>query len=146
MMDAIFGRALKGATKSVVVEADAFTISYRALYHGFKGDKRIPFSSITAIQFKEPGNWIAGYIQFSIKGGVEWQGPVNQDENAIQFDSKDAADFRALRDYAQSRMALGEGSPSTVSVADELAKLANLRDQGVLSEEEFAAQKVKLLT
>jgi hypothetical protein len=30
--------------------------------------------------------------------------------------------------------------------ADELAKLASLRDQGVLTEEEFSAQKAKLLS
>jgi len=34
---------------------------------------------------------------------------------------------------------------SAVSTADELAKLAQLRDQGVLTEEEFAAEKAKLL-
>lgn len=33
----------------------------------------------------------------------------------------------------------------STSVADELAKLASLRDSGVLSEQEFAAQKAKLL-
>jgi hypothetical protein len=32
------------------------------------------------------------------------------------------------------------------SVADELAKLAALRDSGVLSEDEFAAQKARLLS
>jgi hypothetical protein len=32
-----------------------------------------------------------------------------------------------------------------VDVADELRKLASLRDEGILSEEEFAAQKAKLL-
>lgn len=32
------------------------------------------------------------------------------------------------------------------SVADELAKLASLRDSGVLSEDEFAAQKARLLS
>ncbi len=32
-----------------------------------------------------------------------------------------------------------------MSVADELAKLADLRDRGVLSEEEFEEQKMKLL-
>jgi hypothetical protein len=32
-----------------------------------------------------------------------------------------------------------------MSVADELAKLADLRDRGVLSEEEFKEQKMKLL-
>jgi hypothetical protein len=31
------------------------------------------------------------------------------------------------------------------SIADELSKLAALRDQGVLTEEEFAAQKARLL-
>jgi hypothetical protein len=32
-----------------------------------------------------------------------------------------------------------------MSVADELAKLASLRDQGILTEEEFCAPKAKLL-
>jgi hypothetical protein len=32
-----------------------------------------------------------------------------------------------------------------VDVADQLKKLADLRDQGILSDEEFAAQKAKLL-
>lgn len=32
-----------------------------------------------------------------------------------------------------------------ISVADELAKLAKLRDEGVLTPDEFAAQKAKLL-
>jgi hypothetical protein len=33
-----------------------------------------------------------------------------------------------------------------VSVAEELTKFAALRDQGILTEEEFAAQKAKLLS
>jgi hypothetical protein len=32
-----------------------------------------------------------------------------------------------------------------VDVADQLRKLAGLRDEGILSEEEFAAQKARLL-
>jgi hypothetical protein len=32
-----------------------------------------------------------------------------------------------------------------VDLADQLRKLATLRDEGILSEEEFAAQKAKLL-
>jgi hypothetical protein len=35
--------------------------------------------------------------------------------------------------------------PPTIDVADQLRKLAELRDQRVLTEEEFAAQKAKLL-
>jgi hypothetical protein len=36
-------------------------------------------------------------------------------------------------------------SSGPVSVADELQKLADLRDRGVLTQEEFEAQKAKLL-
>ncbi|MBA2624505.1 MAG: SHOCT domain-containing protein, partial [Acidimicrobiia bacterium] len=32
-----------------------------------------------------------------------------------------------------------------VDVADQLRKLASLRDEGILSDEEFAAQKARLL-
>jgi hypothetical protein len=47
----------------------------------------------------------------------------------------------AQREYIQSVAGGGGGASS----ADELAKLGNLKAQGVISEEEFAAQKAKLL-
>src|SRR3982074_1403916 len=37
------------------------------------------------------------------------------------------------------------GSASVVSAADEIKKLAELRDAGILTEEEFAAKKTQLL-
>lgn len=46
----------------------------------------------------------------------------------------------AQRSYIQ-KVAGGGGA----SAADELAKLGELKNQGVLTEEEFAAQKAKLL-
>ena len=46
---------------------------------------------------------------------------------------------RAQREYIQS---VAGGGAST---ADEISKLAALRDSGALSEDEFAAQKAKLL-
>src|SRR3546814_7305427 len=105
-MNAIVGQTLKGQTKSITVHDDAVTIAYRALYHGFKGDKRIPLSSITAIQFREPGSWIAGYIQFSIRGGIEWTGQINQDENALQFDGKEADAFRRSEEHTSELQSL----------------------------------------
>jgi hypothetical protein len=143
-VNAIVGQTIKGKFNSVVVEDDAITISYRALYFGFKGDKRIPYTSITSVQFREPGSWLAGYIQFSIKGGLEWQGAVNQDENAVVFDAP-GNEFFALRDFVQSKIGAPRPADVAGSVADELSKLANLRDQGILTDEEFAAQKAKLL-
>jgi uncharacterized membrane protein YdbT with pleckstrin-like domain len=48
--------------------------------------------------------------------------------------------------YAASERRKGlHGPPASVSVADEIAKLATLRDQGALTPEEFEARKHKLL-
>ena len=143
-MGSLVGTTLKGQTKSIAISEDAVTIIPRALYHGFTGEKRIPFTSITAIQFKEAGSWLAGFIQFSIKGGIDWRGQVNQDENALQFEREFNAEFSALREFVERQMAAISASPAT-STADELMKLAALRDQGTLTEEEFASQKTKLL-
>jgi hypothetical protein len=53
---------------------------------------------------------------------------------------KQAADQeKAMRAYVQ------DVSSSSTSVADEISKLAALRDQGVLTAEEFNAQKASLL-
>ena len=49
-----------------------------------------------------------------------------------------AAQAKMNRDYIQE--VSGSGSS-----ADEIAKLADLKDKGVLTDEEFAAQKAKLL-
>ena len=51
-----------------------------------------------------------------------------------------AAQEAQMRQYVQSVATTGGGS------ADEIAKLADLRDKGVISEEEFQAAKAKALT
>ena len=59
-----------------------------------------------------------------------------------------------MQDRSVARAAAAEKAAQTYirevaaapSPAEELTKLAQLRDQGVLSEDEFAAQKAKLLT
>ena len=48
---------------------------------------------------------------------------------------------QAMRQYIRETTGASGGSS-----ADELAKLAQLRDQGVLTDQEFAAQKAKLLS
>jgi len=47
---------------------------------------------------------------------------------------------QATRQYIQS-----VASPNGHSAADEITKLVQLRDSGVISEEEFSAQKARLL-
>lgn len=60
------------------------------------------------------------------------------------------ADLKFLAGALRERIATKQEVPSVASapvidVADQLAKFAALRDQGVISEEEFVAQKQKLL-
>jgi hypothetical protein len=51
-----------------------------------------------------------------------------------------AAQDRAMRSYIQ------DAAGTTPSTADEIAKLAELRDSGAISADEFEAQKAKLLS
>jgi hypothetical protein len=54
----------------------------------------------------------------------------------------------AQRDWppnAAAEKAAAPATPVTSSVADELAKLADLKARGLLTDEEFQAQKAKLL-
>ena len=58
--------------------------------------------------------------------------------------------FSIIIDIVDKNVAQKKSTPvspllSSASVADELAKLAKLKDAGILSEEEFNAQKSKLL-
>ena len=60
------------------------------------------------------------------------------------------ADEKRLRDQAdeeakQAQDWMAKAELAVRQNADELAKLAGLRDQGVLTEQEFAQQKAKLL-
>lgn len=53
-------------------------------------------------------------------------------------------DQQAAEEQAPQEQAYAAPAPQ-VDVADQLQKLASLKDQGVITEEEFAAQKAKLL-
>jgi hypothetical protein len=52
---------------------------------------------------------------------------------------------RIVNEFSVGPMAVGVAAAAPLSKADELKKLAELRDSGVLSEEEFTSQKLKLL-
>ena len=54
-------------------------------------------------------------------------------------------DFRGNVPQASTTAESAAAPRSALSVADELAKLAELRNAGVLTDDEFAAQKAKLL-
>jgi len=123
---------------------------------GLKGTKTIPFYAITALQFKKAG-FTKGYLQFTIPGGIESKKGVfaaTTDENTFMFGgglfSSDQQNELVLeiKNYIEKRIQELHKHHETVPAAnlsDELQKLAKLKEQGILSEEEFQSAKMKLI-
>lgn len=140
------GTKLEGASKTITLLEDGVLMTYSWWVFPFKGDKKIPFSSITAVQFLEAKGLLAGYLQFSIKGAFEVPGSIAEavfDENSITFDKPFNDQFRELKDEIDARIA--KPASALASKADELEKLASLLDRGALTRDEFDAEKAKLL-
>ncbi|MFV0335897.1 MAG: SHOCT domain-containing protein [Tropicimonas sp.] len=63
----------------------------------------------------------------------------------VRGDEMQARARKVAEDVQEAQKAYIREAAGTVSTADELAKLAELKDRGVLTGEEFAAQKARLL-
>jgi Domain of unknown function (DUF4429)/Short C-terminal domain len=147
----------KGVTGRVHVDDAWVTITRKGVLakanYGFTcGEKRIPIASITSVQFKKLG-LSNGYIQFSLAGSIESRRGLRdatKDENSVLFRSTQRRQFEQIRDFIEAKIAErstpspASPLPTATGVADELTKLADLRDRGVLSNEEFQTQKARL--
>ena len=146
----------QGHNGQITVAGDWLTIERKGLGRigHSKGDRRIPLASIQAVQMRPAGALANGFIKFTIPGSPELRGGLNdamKDENAVVFTKKHQGEFDALRShieaYLSARLAPPSAAPAAPApdLADQLARLAALRDQGVLSEDEFSEQKSRLL-
>ncbi len=117
--------------------------------HGFKGDKEIFIKYISSIQFKKAGLIINGYIQFAFLGGQESKSGLYsavQDENTIVFNSYQQKDFEEIKAMIESKMATTENNNSSIDKnLEDLERLANLKQKGILTEEEFQLKKEQIL-
>ena len=113
-----------------------------------RGDKQIPFSSIVAVQYKKNG-LTAGYLQLTLRGGSEAKAGVFEavkDENTVSFQtSKTAKQFHEAKEIIESQMNQAQESHTGKSGISELEQLADLKDKGILTEEEFATKKKQIL-
>jgi len=117
------------------------------LNHGMKGDKEVPISKITSIQFKQAGTFINGYIQFSLPGGNESRGgawAATKDENTIMFTKQQAPNFEKAKEMLDKKI-YDNPDASSKSGFDEIEKLAELKKKGIITKEEFEAKKKQLL-
>jgi hypothetical protein len=149
----------KGVNGQVRLYPDRLVIARNGamgfLTQGLKGEKAILIRQISSVQFQDATVLTRGYIHFAFVGG---QGnkvgltTAGRDENSVLFSRAQRDAFAQLRDQVMALMERQETAAATPaalpasSVADELAKLAALVDQGVLSKAEFEEQKRRLLS
>lgn len=126
-----------------------------------KGEKRLHISQIASVQWKPAGAVINGFIQFGMAGGVERRSKFGsqtqdalKDENSVVFTKQQMPQFEELRkhlddaiaqQHAPQQQVWQQQPPAAPSVADELAKLGQLVQQGILTQAEFEQQKARLL-
>lgn len=121
-----------------------------------RGETRLHISQISAVRWK-PAGMFGGFIQFSVPGAITTKsGSSNQnadarrDPHAVTFSKKQQPPFEELRRSVEAAVAGRHAAPGNMPqgerpIADQLAKLAALHQQGVLSAQEFAAAKARLL-
>jgi hypothetical protein len=141
----------ESGTAIVEVSAKKVTIKHKkGTYHSRK-EKDIQTKSITGIQMKEPGMILAGHMQIIFSGSGESKGrstlDAAKDENTVMFRKKDYKEFLRCKELIEQYRdeAIPKESSLQLSIADELKKFADLRDSGVITEEEFSAKKKQLL-
>lgn len=161
--------AAQGANGMVGLDGDRLRIRHQGVRAGLgmgfgAGVKEISVTSITATQWKDAGDLWLGFFSVSYIGGVDPSGGLLTDvgnENTVTFTKAQQPAFEALRRAVEAQRApmsvganlqpaLVSASASTaVSAPDDVAtkvrSLAELRDAGLLTIDEFEARKQQLL-
>lgn len=126
---------------------------------GIFGSDNAPFEKLLALSSSYGHKGDDAYLVFSTEiqthtlvGNVGKRGWIQDyDEeirnmHALTAAAKAVLDFPGPRDLSRSGSAEGKLiGPTSISVADEIAKLVTLRDSGALTDEEFQTLKKKLL-
>ena len=120
-----------------------------------KGTKKLYYSDLTSVQFKLPGGFFAGYIQFEYPGSDTTNKSPYESENAVVFNKKDNIKLmeeiynfveRRISEEKQAKRApVGTVIQQATSPAEELKKMKELLDMDIITQEEFDAKKKQLL-
>ncbi|MGH7113558.1 MAG: DUF4429 domain-containing protein [Stellaceae bacterium] len=122
-----------------------------AMASGLNGERSIAICTITAVQLKTAG-WLPGYILFSYAGSKPFRGGLieaTQDPDAFVFEKARNEEIIEFKKRVDEIMLSLKAKPSEKAaannLADELMKLATMRESGILSQVECEAAKKKLL-
>ena len=120
------------------------------------GEKRIPVSSISAVQMKPAGALVNGFIQFTISGGTESNKQRGgrtmaavQDENSVVFTKGQQPAFEGVRveieEAIAARYAPQQPADAGPSAMDQLGQLQQMLDAGLISQAEFDAKRAEII-
>lgn len=121
---------------------------------GLRGTKEIPISKITSIHFKKAGIVSVGHLRILFVGGEQTKNGLfnrssNTLENTILFDKKQQSNFEKAKKIIEEKMEILDNSQSQEqppkSGIKDLEKLAELKEKGIITEEEFNAKKKQIL-
>ena len=120
---------------------------------GALGGKKINFTDLTSVQFREPSGLTVGFIQFAYPGSIESKGGIIDminDENSIPIQPAMVGEAKEVVDFIEKRRAELKNAPQgtviqQASGADELKKFKELLDMEVITQEEFDAKKKQIL-
>ena len=115
----------------------------RTLLLGAASTSEISLMDITAIQFTEAGR-VVGMIEF-LHAGVQFGRVTPWRDYGVGFTKEQQPDFERIRAEIDKRRQDKSVPSIPSSGADEIAKLADLRDKGILTEEEFQQKKKQIL-
>lgn len=123
--------------------------------HGFGKDKEIMIEDISSIEFRKSGFPRAGYILFYYKGGFSSRNSniFGQDifgkneDNRITFSDHQEAAFEEIKFMIEEKMRefRNVNIQSNNNSLSDLEKLAELKDKGIINDEEFEAKKKQIL-
>ena len=153
-IDGVRGRHIDIYTDKVVITTK-LTLGSLITHNATDGEKTVYYSDCVGVQFKQ-SKFTIGYLQLetaSVSGNNITSNFFG--ENTFTFDTTVVSNARMMEvaEYVKSRVdAAKKGTTTPVStsnnnfsLADELLKLKQLLDIGVLTQEEFDEQKNKLL-
>src|SRR5438128_518384 len=121
-----------GWSTGVLYEEDDGTVTFRAPGH-FLESFRVRIKDVTGFTETKGG-------KKSMQNTLHIMGPGGEIASCdinVGTSAKIEAWFRAHPDFGASSRTAGQGAAGGLSVADELTKLAGLRDAGILTPAEF---------
>lgn len=134
----------------VVIEGDLMTLIPRGVINlfnkGLSGEKTYRIKDIVSVQIKKP-RLTNGYIQFGIVGDSSHKQGIYSavgDENTVMFSQKYYQDMLELKSYIESYKEPSSASYKT-SVSEELERVHNLFNKGIINQDELNSAKAKIL-